>query len=400
MPDVALVRTQALLALGLTLLLGACASKKEAPSAASTGKAIEVRTVTAQRGLLEREARASASVQAEKDSLVAAGASGRVLKALPAGSRVQAGDGVVYLDPAPFQEALEAARLNLKQAQANLERTQNQLAGNLAALKAQLQAAEAQLQGARRRYEEGQSLLAIGALAPLDLKALEAQYRQAESAYQNAKEALSRLERAEDLRLLELQVEAAKLQVRQAERNLRESVVRAPFPGEVVEVFVREGEFLGTGSRAFRLATTERLLAKLYLPTEQASALTPETPFALRQDGREVGARLLRKASLPGQTRLVEVVLKPEGPLLPGPAEVRYRVRLAEGILLPGASLQVRDGEARVFVVQEGRAQSSIVRVLAQEAGQVAVEGIEVGAQVVYPAPEGLRDGDPVEVIR
>lgn len=185
MPDVALVRTRALLAFGLTLLLGACASKKEASPAAPTGpKAMEVRTVTAQRGLLERETRASATVQAEKDSLVAAGASGRVLKALPAGSRVQAGDGVVYLDPAPFQEALEAARLNLKQAQTNLERTQNQLAGNLAALKAQLQAAEAQLQGARRRYEEGQSLLAIGALAPLDLKALEAQYRQAESAYQ------------------------------------------------------------------------------------------------------------------------------------------------------------------------------------------------------------------------
>lgn len=91
----------------------------------------------------------------------------------------------------------------------------------------------------------------------------------------------------------------------------------------------------------------------------------------------------------------MEVVLKPEGPLLPGPAEVRYRVRLAEGILLPAGSILVRDGEARVFVVQEGRAQSSIVRVLAQEAGQVAVEGIEVGAQVVYPAPKALGTGTP-----
>ncbi len=97
----------------------------------------------------------------------------------------------------------------------------------------------------------------MGALAPLDLKALEAQYRQAQGAYENAKEALARLERAEEVRLLELQVEAARLQVRQAERNLKESVVRAPFAGEVVEVYAKEGEFLGTGSRAFRLATTE-----------------------------------------------------------------------------------------------------------------------------------------------
>ncbi|WP_038056404.1 efflux RND transporter periplasmic adaptor subunit [Thermus amyloliquefaciens] len=386
----------------LPLLLFACAPKRaEAPAPeAQTPLALQVRVVEAKQGVLEREVRASASLQAEQDSLVAAGASGRVLRTLPAGTRVRAGEGVVYLDPAPFQEALEAARLNLQQAEANLERAQNQLLGNRATLKAQLQAAEAQLQAAKRRYEEGQALLAIGALAPLDLKALEAQYRQAESAYQNALEALSRLERAEDIRLLKLQVEAARLQVRQAERNLRESVVRAPFAGEVVEVFVKEGEFVGAGSRAFRLATTERLLAKLFLPPDQASALSPETPFLLRQNGQEVAARLLRKTDLPGQTRLVEVVLKPEGRLLPGPAEVRYRVRLAEGILLPLASLQIRNGEARVFVVQEGKAQSLPVRLQAQEAGQAVVEGLKPNTLVIHPVPESLRDNDPVEVVR
>jgi len=165
------------LALSL-ILLSACAPKEaKAPEAPpSPTLATEVRTVRAQSGILEREVRASATLQAEKDSLVAAGASGRVLRTLPAGTRVQAGEGVVYLDPAPFQEALEAARLNLKQAEANLERARNQLAGNRATLKAQLQAAEAQLQAAKKRYEEGQALLSAGALAPLDLKALEAQY--------------------------------------------------------------------------------------------------------------------------------------------------------------------------------------------------------------------------------
>ncbi|WP_114312548.1 efflux RND transporter periplasmic adaptor subunit [Thermus caldifontis] len=390
------------LALGLTLfLLFACAPKREAPSQApGKPQALEVRTVPAQRGLLEREVRASATLQAERDSLVAAGASGRVLRTLPPGTRVQAGEGVVFLDPAPFQEALEAARLSLKQAEANLERSRNQLSGNQAALKAQLQAAEAQLQAAKRRYEEGQALLSLGALAPLDLKALEAQYRQAESAYQNALEALSRLERGEDLRLLELQVEAARLQVRQAERNLRETVIRAPFAGEVVEVLVKEGEFVGAGSRAFRLATTERLLARLYLPPDQASALGPETPFTLSQNGQEVAARLLRKTDLPGQNRLVEVVLKPEGTLLPGPAEVRYRLRLSEGILLPLASIQIRDREARVFVVKEGKAKSLPVRLLAQEAEQAAVEGVEPGSLVIHPVPEGLKEGDPVEVVQ
>lgn len=391
-----------LLLFPLLAALFACAPKEaEAPKGeAPTPLAVQVRAVEAKEGALEREVRASATLQAERDSLVAAGAAGRVLRTLPPGTRVQAGEGVVYLDPAPFQEALEGARLNLKQAEANLARAKNQVAGNRAALKAQLLAAEAQLQAAQRRYEEGKALLLAGAMAPLDLKALEAQYRQAQSAYENAKEALLRLERGEDLRLLELQVEAARLQVRQAERNLKESVIRAPFAGEVVEVFVKEGEFVGTGSRAFRLATTERLLAKLYLPPEEAQGLSQATAFLLRQNGREVPATLLRRTDLPGQTRLLEVVLKPEGTLLPGPAEVRYRKRVAEGVLVPAGAVRALEGEAVVFRVREGKARRQTVRLVAQEGGQAVVEGLEPGAPVIYPVPEGLREGDPVEVIR
>jgi len=307
---------------------------------------------------------------------------------------------VVFLDPAPFEEALAQARLGLRQAEANLARARSQLLGSRAGLEAQLRAAEAQLQAAERRYQEGKALLEAGALAPLDLKGLEAQYQQAQSAYESAREALDRLERAEDVRLLELQVEAARLQVRQAERNLKESVVRAPFAGEVVEVFVKEGEFLGTGSRAFRLATTDRLLAKVYLPPEEAARLTRETPFLLRQSGREVGATLFRKTDLPSQNRLVEVVLRPEGPLTPGPAEVRFRERVAEGVLLPAGAVATEDGQGVVYAVSGSQARRIPVRLLAQEGGQAAVEGLAPGTPVIYPLPEGLRDGDPVEVVR
>ncbi|GAA6733399.1 HlyD family efflux transporter periplasmic adaptor subunit [Thermus oshimai] len=384
----------------LPLLLFACAPKKaEAPKEAPKPLAFQVKTVPPTRGALEAEVRASATVQAEKESFVAAGASGRVLRTLNPGSRVEAGQGVVFLDPAPFQEALSAARLALAQAEANLERTENQLRANRAALLAQLEAAKAQLEAARRRFEEGQALLQAGALAPLDLKALEAQYRQAQSAYENAKEALDRLERGEDLKLLRLQVESARLQVRQAERNLRETVIRAPFAGEVVEVYVREGEFVGAGSRAFRLATTDRLLAKVYLPPEEAARLGPETPFTLRQNGRTAGATLLRKTDLPGQNRLVEVVLKPEGALLPGPAEAVYRKVLAEGLLLPAGAVRAEGGEAVVYAVEGGQARRKRVSLLAQEGDRAAVAGLSGEERVIFPVPEGLKDGDPVEVV-
>ena len=75
----------------LPLLLLACAPKPEAEAPQTTAPLrVQVRTLKAEPGLLTREARASANVVAEKESLVAAGASGRVVRTLPAGTRVRA----------------------------------------------------------------------------------------------------------------------------------------------------------------------------------------------------------------------------------------------------------------------------------------------------------------------
>jgi multidrug efflux pump subunit AcrA (membrane-fusion protein) len=386
-------------ALLFLLLLAACAPKPAEKPAAQAGEApaLAVRTLVAEEGVLEREGRAQARLEPARESRVAAGVSGRVVLAREAGSRVAQGEAVVVLDEKPFQDALEAARLALAQAQANLEKAERQSRETRPALEAQLASAQANLEGARRRYQEAQALYEAGAVARLDLLALEAQLRQAEAAYQNALEALNRLDRGEDLRLLRLQVEQARLQVNQAERNLKEARIRAPFAGEVVEVYVRPGEFAAAGQPAFRLGSLD-LLAKAYLPPEEVEALG-QARLLLRQGGKEAEARLLRKGDLPGQNRLVEVVLTPSAPLLPGAAELVYRIPLAQGILLPAGAVRVQEGEAFVFVVEEGQARKRPVRILAQSGERVAVAGLRPKERVVYPVPESLSEGDRVEAL-
>ncbi len=381
----------------LPLLLAACAPKEAQEGAKTQAEPrFQVRTLVVQAGTLEREVRYAATLGPERQSRVAAGVAGRVQWTLDPGRNVAPGEVVVQLDPEPFRQSLDQARLALKQAQANLERTETQLRESQKALKAQLEAAQLQLEAAQRRLEEGQRLLALGALAPLDLKALEAQYEGARATYENAREALARVQREDELRLLRLQVEAAQVQVAQAERALREASIRAPFGGEVVEVYVRPGEFIGAGSPAFLLGT-ESLVAKLLLPPEEAARIPLDARFTLRQNGLEAPARLLRRTELPGQSRLVEVVLRPEAPLAPGPAEARYRLPLAQGVILPLSALATEGGETWVFLAREGRAQKARVRLLAQEGERAAVEGIEPGEKVIAPIPTGLRDGDPIE---
>ncbi|AEB11789.1 efflux RND transporter periplasmic adaptor subunit [Marinithermus hydrothermalis] len=391
----------------LPLLLIACAPKPkatastlavDAPETAREAPALVVRTVLAERGTLYREGQTQARIEPERESRVAAGVSGRVVQALDPGTRVEAGDAVVVLDEQPFQDALEAARLALKQAQANLERAEAQARENRPVLLAQLESARLALEAATKRYEEAKALYEAGTLARLDLLNLEAQWRQAEAAYKNAQEALNRLDRGDDLRLLRLQVEQAALQVRQAERNLREARIRAPFAGEVMELYVRVGEFAAAGQPAFRLGSLS-LLAKAHLAPEEAALLTPDGSFELAQDGKRYPARLVRKTGLPGQNRLVEVVFAPEGALKPGTAELRYRMPLAEGVLLPAGALKVENGQAYVFVMAEGRAQKTAVVLLASQGGRVVVQGLPEGARVIYPVPESLQDGDKVEAL-
>ena len=386
-------------ALLLLLLVPACAPKpQKAAAPPQPVPPLFVRTLQAQEGVLERESRLQARLEPERESRVAAGASGRVVLAKTPGSRVRPGEAVVVLDEKPFQDALKAAQLALAQAQANLEKAERQSQESRPALEAQLASARSNLETLRRRYEEAQALYEAGAVARLDLWALQAQLQQAEASYQNALEALSRLDRGEDLKLLRIQVEQARLQVAQAERALKEARIRAPFAGEVVEVYVRQGEFAAAGQPAFRLASLD-LLAKAYLPPEEAESLE-QGRFVLRQNGKEVEGRLVRKGDLPLQNRLVEVTLRPLKPLLPGPAELAYRLALARGILLPSGAVRVREGEAFVFVVKDGRALKRRVRILAEAGERLAVSGeLNPGERVVYPVPESLQEGDKVEVL-
>ncbi|BAW01043.1 RND family efflux transporter MFP subunit [Thermus thermophilus] len=85
----------------LPLLLLACAPKEaKVPQTAGPLRA-QVRTFKAEPGLLTREARASANVVAEKESLVAAGASGRVVRTLPRAPGCGPGRGWSFWTPPP-----------------------------------------------------------------------------------------------------------------------------------------------------------------------------------------------------------------------------------------------------------------------------------------------------------
>lgn len=394
----------------LALTLTACRPPNPANRAAEVKKSEEtiarvqrVRIVEANTGVLQANRTAGVTLSPVRESNVASGASGKVLRVLvEEGNRVTAGQTIIQLDNANSQSALDNAELGVKTARVNLERAQRSNEGSLSPLRSSLLSAQSNLEVARRRFSEGQELAKVGAIARVELTSLQAAYDQAKAATDNANESLQRARRAqtEDLALLRLQIEQAENQLAQARRNLGDSTIKAPFAGVVAEVYANPGEFLTTGARAFRLADTSKLEAKFRIPPSEAARLPIGTGLNLDYGGKTYFAKISRTTQIPGTDRLVEAVATVSAPLTPGAtANLRYNIKLAEGVIVPSGALLPGD-TTQVMVLQENKAQAVSVQILGDNGSRLALSGIPSASQVVFPVPANLRSGDSVEVIR
>lgn len=404
-------RPAALLLTGLLLLAGCAADEgksdtPESPAAATTATqdlSRSVRVIRPEPGRLTASRRATVSIEAAQESMIAAGASGRLNAVLiPEGSSVAKGDTVLQLDDLQLQLQVDNARVAVESARVNLEKASSAAGEGAGQARAALRTAELNLDMQQRLYREATEIFEAGGLARSDLDGIRTQLAQAEASVQQARDAVSRAERSggEDLQLLQLQLDASETQLRQAEEQLREAQVKAPFDGVIVSIMVNPGEFVGAGQPAFMLSSSGPKLARFSVPTEDVAALTELGELRVSYAGRDYAATLRPTGGIPAQGRLVNLTaeLDDSSAEIPGgaAATLAYEVLLAEGDLLPGGAIR---GGNQVFVVQDGRAENITVTVIAESGGQAAVSGLSPELEVIYPLPADLAPGTAVRVI-
>lgn len=165
---------------------------------------------------------ASGYVVARRKATVSAPLGGRVMEVLVSeGMRVQAGDVLARLDDGPN-------RLQLAEAKAQL-----------ASAEAQLRAAQTAFDNAAPIYQRMQRQSAAGFLSAQDLDAAKTEYDDAESNLDVQREAVA----------------VARSQVAIADRNLSDTVIRAPFAGIVTEKNAQPGEIISPGAAGGSIRT-------------------------------------------------------------------------------------------------------------------------------------------------
>lgn len=205
--------------------------------------------------------------------------------------------------------------------------------------------------------------------------------------------------------------DAAAARLREVERLLGETSLRAPYDGTVTEVLAEPGEFVGPGRPILTLSGEGDTEVQLEVPESLLGQLQPgaAVPVKVAMVGeREVTGRIRslgRSAAGPGQLFPVVVSLDPAAGVPAGAtAELGFRIGESAALSVPvGAVVDPGGRRPSLFKIEKGHA-GEVVRKVQVElgsllGGRVTVAGnLAAGDRVVVGGQRGLLDGDVVEV--
>jgi HlyD family secretion protein len=228
----------------------------------------KIQTAAVTRGNLEIVVSANGTVQPESSVNVSPKTSG-VLKRLlvKEGDFVQPGQVVAYMDNSNLQGQLLQSRGNLAAAGANLNKV---IAGNrsqdIAQAQANLNKVQATYRQAAEDLRRNQQLQAAGAISQQALSLARSTHDSAKAQVEQAQQALNLLKtgsRPEDIAQARAQVMAAQGAVAIAQRNIDDTVIRAPFAGIIARKYADPGAFVTptTAGSAVTSATSSSILA-------------------------------------------------------------------------------------------------------------------------------------------
>ncbi len=372
-------RTASLLLLATTLVGTACSKEQEASAANTTpvAQAIGPQNVAVARMDTLRSGPAiSGELVADREARIRAEISGAVLGTnVEQGERVSAGTVLARLDDANVRDAAISARSAVAQATVAAEQ-------------------------AARELQRSKTLAAAGAIAERDVEGAERANLGAQAQLADAKARLS-----------------------SADKNVRNTIIRAPFAGVVSERAVSPGDVVAPGAALFTIIDPRSLRVEASVPTSALADVRVGVPvlFTVNGSDRVLEGRVTRVNPMVDpqtkQVRLLASVPNQAGALVAGLfVEGRVASEKRVGIMIPESAvdqtgivpsvmrlkggkvekaeiqLGVRDEAASMFEVTTGLASGDTVLL-------GAARGISVGSSVVVSSPKDStpRAASPVK---
>jgi RND family efflux transporter MFP subunit len=197
----------------------------------------------------------------------------------------------------------------------------------------------------------------------------------------------------------------AEAQLRQAEYEIGQSVIRAPFPGIVTERFIQRGEYLQVGASTVRLVNAADIEARAAAALDLAANVRPGQTVLVREHGVEQAGRVRTVVPVgDDRSRQFEVRVTLTSPqwLVGTPVEVSLPATAARtAVTVPRDALVIRQNHSYVLRVTH----ADTVEQLDVTPGAGVADSIEVsgplspGDRLVIRGGERLAAGQAVRVV-
>ena len=207
---------------------------------------------------------------------------------------------------------------------------------------------------------------------------------------------------------LEAALEAAEARVRANEARLQDYVIRAPFSGRLGLRRVSLGALVNPGAEITTLDDTSRVKVDFRVPESVLSLARPGLAIqaeSITYSEIFIGVVKTLDSRVDPVTRSIELRTEfpnPDGRLKPG---MFLTAKLAidsrdNAVLVPEEALISRGTTHFVFIVRDGKASRTRVRIGERLIGEVEIlEGVVAGDDVVVRGLQKIRDGSAVKPI-
>ncbi len=314
-----------------------------------------------------------------------------------AGDKVSAGDVLFTLDASEVEKMLADAKSSLAALQKNVQPVFNTQGNELDALqRAKIALALAQTTGYDLESFNG-------AISDVDISNMKEVFSQVQGLDSQSTTAL-----AEQARLIgEATQNVAQLQAQMDRCRFTSSV-----DGTVLQCNIQQGGALLPGVPAMIVGNTDQLQVKAAVNERDLQSLAVGQPAMILNEAtnvlwhaqiKSIPAMATRIQGMYGSETVGEVVIEPQGGFwaLPG-MSVGVSIILGQSPSVPAVpieSIVYEDAGAYVYVVRDGKAVKTSVRVGMSDSFYTEVNGVNAGELVVMSPEKTLMDGDRVRAI-
>lgn len=383
-------------------LAAASAACSKSETAQARGREDAAKPVTVERvkqEAIHRAVEVVGTLAAVDEVTVSAEAEGRVSRMLAdLGDRVSAGQVLVELDREKPQYTVDQQKAALARALAKFGASDT---AHLPPIEKtpDVQKAQAELAQAQLAFDRAQELHKRQLVSKQTIDDAETTLQSKRASYDSA------LQNAKNLRA---DIDASEAAMKLADRQLRDTSIRAPFDGYIQKRLVSLGEYVKVQTPVMAVVRIDPLKVTAEIPEKMAPWIKVGQPVELHVDAypdKAIAGKISRiSPAVNTATRAFPFeALVPNGETLLKPgtfARVHLETALVDQVLtVTYGSLQYRYGVNRVFVVEGDRLTVRELKVGERLGDRIeVVSGIKAGERVAVTDVEKLTDGMKVAV--